>query len=82
MTFSKCQKKGNKIMQSKTERTICGTCEYWAGKRKSILDNNKQQKVRIDDRYGFCRNFNCNFTDQLRKYDLKCKNHFKWTELL
>lgn len=69
-------------MISKTERTICGTCEYWTGMREPIFDKNGNPKIRIDDEAGVCCNYKSRFGDQPRKKDANCKKYSKWTEIL
>ena len=34
-------------MQSKTDRKICGTCEFWSGKREPVFDQNGNPKINI-----------------------------------
>lgn len=70
------------FMRSKTDRVICGTCEYWTGNRTPTLDKNGNEKVDILDLHGNCENVNCKFTDKVRDKEAKCKNHSKWTELM
>lgn len=69
-------------MLSKTDRVICGTCEYWTGSREPVFDKNGVPKIRIDDKIGECCKVGSKFTDQERKKDLKCKMYSKWTEIL
>ena len=69
-------------MTSKTERKICGTCEYWCGKREPVFDKDGKPKIRIDDSLGLCMNEDSKFTDQKRKKDACCKCFSKWTEIL
>lgn len=66
----------------KTERTICGTCEYWTGKRNPIFDKKGMPKVDIIDKMGQCENINSIFLDKERREELNCKHFSKWTELL
>jgi len=70
------------IMQSKTDRKICGTCEYWSGNREPIFDKKGIPKINIIDANALCCKTNCRFTDQIRKNNLNCKMYSKWTELL
>lgn len=69
-------------MQSKTDRKICGTCEYWSGNREPIFDKKGIPKINIIDIEAFCCKPNCRFTDIIRKSSLNCKMYSKWTELL
>lgn len=69
-------------MVSKTDRKICGTCEYWTGCRAPMFDKKGVPKVSILDEVGICNNFTSSFADQPRKKELKCKNYSKWPELL
>ena len=39
-------------MRSKTSRVICGTCQYWTGKREPVFDGNGNPKVDIFDEFG------------------------------
>ncbi len=70
------------VMRSKTERVICGTCQYWTGTRVPCFDNKGVPKVDIIDDFGQCENINSKFIDKKRKNENKCKYHSKWTELL
>lgn len=69
-------------MRSKTDRKICGTCEYWIGERKPVFDAKGNPKIDIYDDKGLCQNQNSNFTDKSRKNNLNCKSYSKWTEIL
>ena len=69
-------------MRSKTDRVICGTCDFWTGNRVPVFDSQGVPKVDIFDRIGQCENQNSRFVDQVRNCDKNCKNHSKWTELL
>ena len=69
-------------MQSKTDRKICGTCEYWAGKREPVFDQHGRPKINIIDRYAVCNRQDYRFADENRKCDLKCGKYTKWTEIL
>ena len=69
-------------MRSKTERAICGTCQYWTGKKVPCFDKKGMPKVDIFDEFGQCENANGNFFDKQRKKDNKCQHYSKWTELL
>ena len=69
-------------MRRKTDRVICGTCQYWTGKRVPCFDKNGVPKVDIIDYFGQCENINSRFVDEKRKNDNSCKYHSKWTELL
>ncbi len=68
-------------MVSKTERKICGTCEFWTGKRKPIFDQKGKPKVDIIDEVGECQNVVCSFCDKSRKKDRVCQHYSKWPEL-
>ena len=41
-------------MQSKTDRKMCGTCEYWTGNREPVFDAKGTPKINIYDRFGVC----------------------------
>lgn len=69
-------------MKSKTDRAICGTCEYWTGGREPIFDKNGTPKIDICDRTGQCQNQNSRFIDTVRKDSAKCVHYSKWTEIL
>lgn len=69
-------------MLSKTERQICGTCEYWTGARNPIFDVRGIPKIDICDDFGLCQNQFSRFVDTSRKRDSKCVRYSKWTEIL
>ncbi|MDO5153917.1 MAG: hypothetical protein Q4D50_11265 [Eubacteriales bacterium] len=69
-------------MQSKTDRVICGTCEYWTGNRCPSFDKNGVPKIDIIDKTGLCENQASRFIDQQRQNDQKCIHFSKWTEIL
>lgn len=69
-------------MQSKTDRKMCGTCEYWSGEREPVFDNQGRPKINISDRYAACNKQCHRFADENRKYDLCCGRYSKWTEIL
>ena len=69
-------------MRSKTDRKICGTCEYWTGNRVPVFDSKGTPKVDILDLYGLCENQNSKFKETSRINKYNCKYHSKWTELL
>ncbi len=69
-------------MRSKTDRVICGTCEYWTGVRNPIFNGKGIPKVDIIDEIGICQHPHSTFCDAERKKHLCCKRHSKWTELL
>lgn len=69
-------------MINKTDRKICGTCEFWAGERMPIFDKNGVPKINITDSIGICNNICSKFTDKVRKKDLNCKAYSKWSEIL
>ena len=58
-------------MRSKTDRAICGTCQYWTCAREPIFDDS-----------GNCEHPQSAMYEQNRKKDGKCKCYYKWTELL
>lgn len=68
-------------MRSKTDRVICGTCEYWTGKRMPVFDNKGNPKIDIYDEFGMCEHPYIK-EGQSRRRDLKCIRHSKWTEIL
>ncbi len=68
-------------MRSKTSRVICGTCQYWTGKREPVFDGNGNPKIDIVDEFGLCEHFIMDESVARRK-DLKCKHFSKWTEIL
>lgn len=53
-------------MRSKTDRKICGTCEFWIGNRIPVFDAKGIPKIDILDDYGICQNQNSRFTDEKR----------------
>lgn len=69
-------------MQSKTDRKICGTCEYWTGSREPIFDAKGMPKINIYDRYAICAKQGHRFEDQNRENKLCCGRYSKWTEIL
>lgn len=69
-------------MISKTERKICGTCEFWTGKREPTFDKNSTPKINIIDKEGLCMNSNSRQYDKVRRNDLNCNCFSKWTEIL
>ena len=69
-------------MISKTDRKICGTCEFWSGVREPVFDAKSNPKINIIDNYGCCCKHNSRFVDQLRKRDCYCQKYSKWTEIL
>lgn len=74
--------KGVENMRSKTDRVICGTCEYWTGKRAPVFDKNGGPKVDIFDARGDCMNVNSRFDGKPRQRVSSCCKHSKWTEIL
>ena len=68
-------------MRSKTDRVICGTCEYWTGERNPVFDRQGKPKVDILDEIAFCQHPYFETPREKRK-DQKCAHHSKWTELL
>ncbi len=69
-------------MRSKTDRVICGTCEYWTGERNPVFDSKGIPKIDIIDQIGICQHPNSNFCDMKRKNNLNCIRYSKWTEIL
>ena len=69
-------------MQCKTDRKICGTCDYWSGNREPVFDKNGNPKLNILDRSGICNKANHRFEDQPRDYQRCCGRYSKWTEIL
>lgn len=68
-------------MQSKTDRAICGTCEFWTGERQPIFATNGVPKVNIIDKTGSCECPVGNLEGETRGCEQKCKYFSKWTEL-
>lgn len=66
---------------SKTDRKICGTCEFWNGDRNPTFDKNGKPKVQINSKIGECENPNSRFHMDDRENDRNCKYYSKWTEL-
>lgn len=69
-------------MQSKTDRKMCGTCEYWTGNREPVFDAKGTPKINIYDRFGVCEKQGHRFADQNRENKLCCGRYSKWTEIL
>lgn len=69
-------------MRSKTDRVICGTCQYWTGMREPVFDGNGKPKIDIHDSEGLCENPHSNFDGAERKSGMKCCKYSKWTEIL
>ena len=69
-------------MQSKTDRKMCGTCEYWSGNREPVFDTKGMPKINIYDKFAVCTKQGHRFTDENRQRDLKCGRYTKWTEIL
>lgn len=69
-------------MQSKPDRQMCGTCEYWTGKREPAFDRQGKPKVNIHDMHAKCSKQNHRFTDENRWRDQCCIRYCKWTEIL
>ena len=72
---------GGENMRSKTDRIICGTCQYWTGAREPVFDAKGTPKVDILDEFGLCEHFMLD-ENISRRRDLKCKCFSKWTEIL
>lgn len=69
-------------MQSKTDRVICGACEFWTGSRRPIFSCKGVPKLNIIDKIGNCESPLSNFEGKSRKCYNKCIHFSKWTELL
>lgn len=69
-------------MQSKTDRVMCGNCEFWTGLRQPIFSQNGVPKINVIDTIGYCECPIGNFESQRRDRDKKCKNFSKWTEIV
>lgn len=69
-------------MQSKTERKICGTCEYWSDERELVFEQFGRPKINIYDNQSVCNRQDHRFADENRRYDLCCARYSKWTEIL
>lgn len=78
----KRKQKGDSQMAHKTDRIMCGTCEFWTGKRQPIFDRQDKPKIDIVDLLGQCENEQSKFCNQERKKTNKCIRFSKWTELL
>lgn len=81
-TYISANTEGDDVLRSKTDRIICGTCEFWTGNRMPVFDPKGIPKVDIIDDIGQCENQNSRFTDEIRNKDRNCINYSKWTELL
>ena len=73
--------KGSGFMLSKTDRKICGTCQFWTGKRDPVFDRKGVPKIDISDTRGNCENCSSRFFDTSRARDAQCVKYSKWTEL-
>lgn len=69
-------------MLSKTDRKICGTCEFWCGEREPVFDEKGVPKINIISPNGICCNEHSRFTDKIRIKDRNCNRYSKWTEIL
>lgn len=69
-------------MRCKTDRKICGTCEYWTGERNPVFSSKGVPKIDVCDNTGICQNVHSRFTDKERKKDSCCIHYSKWTEIL
>lgn len=69
-------------MISKTDRMICGTCEYWTGDREPVFDKNGTPKISIIDIGGVCQNGKSKLCGMTRSCENKCIRYSKWTEIL
>lgn len=66
-----------------TTTKICGTCDFWTGKRIPVYDQHSMEKVDIFDRVGNCENENAKrHTGQIMQKQQKCKYYSKWSELV
>lgn len=68
-------------MRSKTDRIMCGTCQYWTGAREPVFDCKGNPKVDLFDVFGNCECAQSSKYEQTRKRDGKCIRYSKWTEL-
>ena len=68
-------------MLSKIDRKICGTCQFWTGKRDPVFDRKGVPKIDISDTRGNCENCSSRFFDTSRARDAQCVKYSKWTEL-
>lgn len=68
-------------MRSKTDRKICGTCEFWTGKREPVFTEEGIPKVEIRDKVGKCECPVSRFEESSRNCDSYCKKYSKWKEL-
>ncbi len=68
-------------MRSKTDRRMCGTCEFWNGVRQPIFDEHGNPKIEIHSEQGICECSLSSFEGGQRRRDLCCKCYSKWTEL-
>lgn len=69
-------------MQSKTDRKMCGTCEYWSGSREPVFDRKGNPKVNIQEKHAVCNKQDHRFANENRWYDNCCGRYSKWTEIL
>lgn len=69
-------------MQSKTDRKMCGTCEFWSGNREPVFDAHGIPKINIYDKAAVCNKQGHRFTDKTRRCELNCGRYSKWTEIL
>lgn len=69
-------------MQSKTDRKMCGTCEFWSGNREPVFDQKGMPKVNIYDKRAICNKQDYRFADQNRDREAKCGRYSKWSEIL
>ena len=64
-------------MRCKTERAICGTCQYWTGHREPVFDTKGNPKVDIFDESGCCECVQSSKYEQNRKRNGICNRYFK-----
>ena len=69
-------------MLSKTDRKICGTCEFWSGNREPTFDQYGRPKINILDNKAICNKQDYRFADQNRAYQQCCVRYCKWSEIL
>ena len=69
-------------MKTNVDVIKCGNCHYWTGERITTFDKLGKAKVEIRDEFGDCTKEGCKFCDTRRKKSQRCKEFYKWTELL
>ncbi len=68
-------------MRSKTDRVICGTCEFWTGSRQPTFSPKGIPQIDIIDKTGCCECPVSKFDGKSRACDSYCVHFSKWTEL-